>query len=69
MFPQLSGGLLVTMVMIVATVNLGWYACVATVLTAGPARRIFERWQPVIDFTFGILLWAAALKLALAALA
>lgn len=69
MFPQLSTGLLVAMVLIVAAVNLGWYACVATILTAGPARRIFERWRPVIDLMFGTLLWAAALKLGGAALA
>lgn len=69
MFPLLSIGLLVAMVLIVAAVNLGWYACVATILTAGPARRIFERWRPVIDLTFGTLLWAAALKLGWAAMA
>lgn len=69
MFPLLGSGLLVAMVLIVATVNLGWYACVATILTAGPARRIFEQWRPVIDLAFGTILWAAALKLGWAAMA
>jgi threonine/homoserine/homoserine lactone efflux protein len=65
MFPALDIMLICIVLALVTGVTLGWYAFVTTILTAAPARRAYDRVRPVIDLAFGILLWTAAIRLAL----
>ncbi|HEY0627636.1 MAG TPA: LysE family transporter [Allosphingosinicella sp.] len=65
MFPKLTLDLVGIVLAIVAGVTLGWYAVVTTILTAAPARRIYERARALIDLVFAAVLWTAAIRLAL----